>query len=60
MSSRERQSGGLFPGKGKAAEEVLYPIYHLWDVCRICCGLSHQWSAIIGIRLYRAIGIVMP
>jgi len=47
MSSWERWSGGLFPEKGKASEEVLYPIYHLWDVCRICCGLSHQWSAII-------------
>lgn len=31
-----------------------YPGSHSWDAGRRCCGLSHQWSAIIGIRLCRA------
>ncbi len=36
-------------GKGETAEgDVSVPVRRLLGRSRICCGLSHQWSAITG------------
>lgn len=41
-----RQSGDCPRGKGEPPKRLFLPKGDLWDAGRICCGLSHQWSAI--------------
>jgi len=44
-----RQALPLQNGKGETAEgDVSVPVRRLLGRSRICCGLSHQWSAITG------------